>query len=71
MATDPLLQEGQTGEREREIRGGMRMSVCVLIYLDFPEVDRLADELVVLRQLLAGGQLDEDFTQLAPIAAVK
>lgn len=47
------------------------MSVCVLIYLDFPEVDRLADELVVLWQLFARGQLDEDLTQLTTITAVK
>jgi hypothetical protein len=45
--------------------------VCVLIYLDFPEVDRLADELVVLWQLFARRQLDEDLTQLTTITAVK
>lgn len=43
----------------------------MLIYLDFPEVDRLADELVVLWQLFARGQLDEHLTQLTTITAVK
>ena len=38
-------------------------------HLDLPEVHRLADELVVLGQLLAGGQHDEDLTQLTAIDA--
>ena len=36
-------------------------------HLDLPEVHGLADELVVLGQLLARGQLDEDLTQLAAV----
>ncbi len=38
-------------------------------HLDLPEVHRLADQLVVLGQLLARRQPDEDFTQLSPITA--
>lgn len=33
-------------------------------YLNFLEVHRLTDELVVLWQLLAGGQLDENLAEL-------
>lgn len=40
-------------------------------YLYLLEVHRLADELVVLRQLLAGRQLDEHLTELASTAAVR
>ena len=38
-------------------------------YLNLSEVHWFADELIVLWQLLARGQLDEDFTQLSAISA--
>lgn len=38
-------------------------------HLNLPEVHRLADELIVLGQLLTRGQLDEDLTQLPSITA--
>ena len=40
-------------------------------YLNFLEVDGLADELVVLGQLLARGQLDEHLAELPSTAAAK
>lgn len=37
-------------------------------YLDLSEVHRFADELVILGQLLARWQLNEDFAQLTAVA---
>lgn len=38
-------------------------------HLDLSEVHWFADELVILGQLLARGELDEDFAQLSAITA--
>lgn len=53
-----------TGENTRSSRFSL-----FIPHLDLLEVHRLADELVVFRQLLARRQLDEDFAQLSAVTA--
>ena len=51
------------------VTSGPLVGRCGPAYLDLPEVHRLADQLVVLWQLLPGGQLDEHLAQLTPVGA--
>lgn len=48
----------------------MENGVCVVpAYLDLSEVDRFADQLVILRQLFTRRQLDENLAQLSAVTA--
>ena len=52
-------------------KSSLQAACFLLLYLDLPEVHRLPDELIVLGQLLSGGQLDKHLAQLAAITAVR
>lgn len=85
MAADPLLMEGRREQRKAAVRQRLnhtnitlffllsqheeQRGVTLYPYLDLSEVHWFANQLIVLGQLLARRQLDEDFTELSAITA--
>lgn len=53
------------------IKAHVQICAGVCSHLDLAEVDRSADQLIVLRELFPRWQLDKDFAQLTAITAAR